>query len=148
MILTRLTAAISIAILSIATACNDTNYYDDLPQEIAEFISQYYPNTGVESYSDTDNKYVLKLKDGPGMTFNSSYNWTNINGYGSVLPQVLLFDQTPPALYQYLQATDCLDGVYDMSRDTANYYLTLLSSSITYNISSEQITGHDTSPTD
>jgi hypothetical protein len=82
------------------------------------------------------------------MTFNSSYSWTNINGYGSALPQVLLFDQTPPALYQYLQATECLDEVYDMSRDTINYYLTLLNSSITYNISSEQITGSDASPTD
>ena len=51
------------------------------------------------------------------------------------LPQVMLFDQLPPRLYAYLQDSQQLDSVFGMERDSKRYVLTLLDSTLTYDIS-------------
>ncbi len=71
----------------------------------------------------------------PGLTFGENYGWTAIDGYGMPLPQVMLFDQLPPRLYAYLQdSQQQLDSVFGMERDSKRYVLTLLDSTLTYDI--------------
>ena len=109
------------------TACdNDNNPWDNIPQNIAEFIEQYYPNFALESATDNDSGYHIRLKNGPGMTFNADGSWTDINGYGMPIVQVFLFDQLPPKLYNYLQETQQLNAVFSITRDNDYYTLDLL----------------------
>jgi hypothetical protein len=133
-------AATALAIV-MTLSCHTNDYYNELPDKLVSFIAQYFPNTGVESYSQSNDKYIVKLVDGPGLTFSSSYSWLDINGYGMVLPQVLLFDQLPPALYQYLQETENLHNVFTISRNKSEYTVTLLDSTLTYNIATGRLHG-------
>lgn len=110
-----------------------------LPQKISTFIENYYPNYGVENHSKTKFGYWVKLKSGPGITFNTDLAWTDINGYGQTLSQFLLFDQLPPAIYEYLQETENLENVYAVARDTSNYFVSLFDSLLTYRIANAQI---------
>lgn len=121
--------------------CKDNDLWGDLPTEISQFITQYFPGSDIDSYSESANTYHVRLKDGPGMTFNKSYDWEAINGYGMPLPEVLLFDQLPPALYSYLEETSNLGSVFTMERDKSSYTIVLLDSTLSYDIETEQITG-------
>ena len=108
-------------------------------------LTQYYPNSEVQSYTHNAGVYHVRLDDGPGLTFDSSYEWTDIDGYGMPLPQVLLFDQLPPKIYQYLQETGQLNAVFAVRRDSTEYALTLLDQNLRYDIASGELTG--TAPT-
>lgn len=126
------------------TACdNDDNPWDNIPQNIAEFIEQYYPNFALESATDNDSGYHIRLKNGPGMTFNADGSWTDINGYGMPIVQVFLFDQLPPKLYNYLQETQQLNAVFSITRDNDYYTLDLLESSLRFDIANDTIIGSD-----
>lgn len=131
-----------VAVTLFFTACHsDDNDFNQLPQPIAEFVSTYYPGVGVESYSHSADTYHVRVSSGPGMTFGADYAWEAIDGYGMPLPQVMLFDQLPPKLYAYLQDSEQLNSVFSMSRDSKTYTLTLLQSSLYYDIASGEITG-------
>ncbi|MDE6040679.1 MAG: hypothetical protein K2F99_03790, partial [Muribaculaceae bacterium] len=54
-------------------------------------------------------------------------------------PQVFLFDQTPPKLYSYLQGTSALNSVFSIARNSTEYTVTLLDSTLIYNIASQEI---------
>jgi hypothetical protein len=136
------TIAAVIMAMTLLYSCQNNEYYNQLPEELTKFIAHYYPNTGIESYSHSNDKYVVILKDGPGLTFSSSYAWTDINSNGAVLPQVLLFDQLPPAVYQYLQETEQLHSVFAISRNKKEYTISLLDSMLTYNIATDSLRGN------
>ncbi len=123
------------------TGCQSSDAWDSLPDPIARFVAQYFPNTGVSSYSANDGSYHVKLSSAPALTFDSDYQWTDINGRGNTLPEVLLFDQLPPALYNYLSETERLDRVYSMSRDKHTYAVVTTDTDLTYNIDTGRITG-------
>lgn len=120
--------------------CSDNDYYDELPPAIAEFVSEYFPNPDIDSYSHSGNVYHVRIKKGPGMTFGSDMNWEIVNGYGSTLPQNLLFDQLPPILFQYLNEIQSVNSVYAISRNPRTYIITTLENNIIYDIETGGVT--------
>ncbi len=129
-----------------AQSCSKNDVYEDVPTSINQFLSHYFPNSVLESFSSTSSGYVAIIKDGPGITFDKDNQWTSINGYGSPVPQVFLFDELPQTLYDYLEATENLDSVFIISRDSKQYKLQLLSSTLTYDIATGELTGAESSP--
>jgi hypothetical protein len=135
------TIAAMLLLVTLSISCQNNDYYNQLPEQLTSFIAHYFPNTGVENYTHNNDKYVVVLKDGPGLTFSSSYAWIDINGNGAVLPQVLLFDQLPPAVYQYLQETEQLHSVFAISRSKTEYTIALLDTTLIYDISTDSLHG-------
>lgn len=131
-------------IFALFTACKDSEY-TALPDKIASFVTQYFPGYSVDSYSNTGSLYHVRLKNGPGLTFNHDQDWISINGYGLTLPQVLLFDQLPPDLYVYLEETENTENIFSVERDGFAYTLVLLNETIKYDIATSKITV-DTAP--
>lgn len=127
-----------IAIITSLTGCNDSKW-GDLPSSIANFVTEYFPSSSVESYSENNGQYYVKIKNGPSMIFDSSYAWSSIDGEGATLPQVLLFDELPPTLYQYLEETESLNSVYRLDRDARQYEVGLFDSALTYTIATGEI---------
>lgn len=123
------------------SGCKDNDLWGELPSEISQFITQYFPNSNIDSFSESTNTYHVRINDGPGLTFNKDCEWEAINGYGMPLPEVLLFDQLPPALYSYLEETSNLGSVFSMERDKASYTIVLLDTTLHYDIDTEEITG-------
>lgn len=133
-------------ILGFSAACSDKHeLYDSMPKDIASFVTQYFPTYSIESYTSNSSGYHVRLKNGPGLTFGTNQQWLTINGYGLPLPQVLMWDQLPPALYSYLQETENTDNVFSVNRDGFRYTVELLNQTLYYDISSHVITE---SPTD
>ena len=130
----RLYAALllAVAMAAVFPSCHKNGLWDELPGSISSFIVQYYPGSDISSYSYGSGGYNVRLKDGPGMIFDKDYNWVSINGYGIPLPELLLFDQFPPGLYEYLQETEQLDSVFSVSRSKGHYTLSLLASTLGY----------------
>lgn len=120
------------------TSCSDSKW-GDLPSSISSFITEYFPNSSIESYSENNDEYYVKIKDGPSMIFDSSYSWTTIDGEGATLPQVLLFDELPPALYEYLESTENLTSVYRLDRNSRQYDVGLFDTALTYTIATGEI---------
>ncbi len=141
-----LTGIFVATILLIIGSCKDSEPWDELPTKISDFVTQYFPNTGVESFTESTTTYHVRMSNGPGLTFNKNYEWEAINGYGMPLPQVLLFDQLPPALYKYLEETNNLGNVFSMERNKASYTIVLLDSTLNYDIQTQEITGSDQKP--
>lgn len=135
----------SILILLLGTllvfgACS-SDALEDTPTTISRFITQYFPNQRVKSYTDTaDGGHKAVLDNSATLIFDENNKWIEIDGEGITLPDVLLYDQLPPELYSYLQATAQTNGVYAVSRDNFYYKLTMLDTVITYTISTGAIT--------
>lgn len=140
-----LSLIMSVALMSVAVSCHGDDEWNEMPQEIADFVSKYFPGEGVGSYTHNGNTYHVRIDDGPGITFDSDYAWEIVDGYGMPLPQVMLFDQLPPKLYGYLQDSQQLDSVFSMERDSRRYTLSLLNTTLTYDIKTGEISG--TTPT-
>lgn len=117
--------------------------WDEMPSEISEFVSKYFPEQDVSEFGSTDDGYHVRLRNSAAITFNNNCYWLSINGYGGTLPQMLLFDELPPALYEHLQAIEELNNVYAVSRDTKNYFVRLLDSDLSYDIATDEITRHN-----
>lgn len=132
-----------VVLCSLPVSCDHSELWDEVPGEISEFINQYYPNSELLSVSHNGSIYHIRIDNGPGLSFNSKYKWVDINGYGMPLPQVLLFDQLPPRLYDYLQETQQLNAVFSMSRDGDKYTLSLLSSTLQFDAATGKLTGSD-----
>lgn len=121
------------------TSCSDDNMWGELPDEIQKFLATYFPEQGVTDFTESNGTYRVKLKNSAAMVFNKSYLWTSVNGYGTPLPEIFLFDEFPPALYEYLTVTDNLKAVYSVTRDSSSYVVDLLNSTISYDRSSGDI---------
>ena len=130
----------SILAILVLGSCNNDTVWDDIPYPITKFISQYFPGQDASSFTSNDEIYHVKLKNGPGMTFNSKFNWTDINGYGERLPQVLLFDQLPPALYEYLQTGELQSDAISIERTTKQYIVVLIETTVYFDIQTSKIT--------
>lgn len=129
---------IIISIIMPLTGCSDGKW-GDLPSSIANFVSEYFPSSSVESYSENNGQYYVKIKNGPSIKFDGTYAWCSIDGEGATLPQVLLFDELPPALYQYLEGTESLNSVYELNRDARQYEVGLFDTALTYTIATGEI---------
>lgn len=130
---------IVLGLLIVSGACS-SDASEDLPSAISKFITQYFPGVGVKSYTEMpDGDCVTVMSGGPTITFDSSYQWIEIDGNGSALPEVLMYDELPPELYSYLQGTEQQSGVMAVKRDRYYYKLTMLDTVITYEISTGQI---------
>lgn len=129
-----------LALVSGACSSND-EVYNNMPQDITKFIAQYYPNTKVDSFTETDARYRVVLDDGPTIVFDKTCQWEMLDGNGSVLVQNFLFNELPPELYEYLQSTDGLNQVFSASRNSKDYTVVLLNQTLTYDIASGDITG-------
>lgn len=132
---------LSIMALVLGSCSSNDEVYNSMPQDITKFLAQYYPNSKVESFTETDARYRLVLDDGPTMVFDKACLWEMVNGNGSVVVQNFLFNELPPELYEYLQSTDNLNQVFSMSRDSTDYTVVLLNQTLTYTISTGKITG-------
>lgn len=130
-----------IVMLGMLSGCKDNDLWGELPSEISQFITQYFPGSDIESFSQSATTYHVRISDGPGLTFDRSCQWETINGYGMPLPQVLLFDQLPPALYTYLEETTNVGSVFSIERDKSSYTIVLLDDTLHYDVSTQLITG-------
>lgn len=133
---------IFIAMIAMFGACSsNSQIWDEMPAPISKFINRYFPNIAIDTYDPSGNSYYVKLRGSDAMTFGRDFAWESIDGLGEKLPQILLFDQLPPAFYEYLQSIEATDGVYSVMRDARTYNVMLLSGSLTYNIETGNITG-------
>ena len=128
--------------VTLLTGCHydDDDYYDRLPWEIQKFIIQYYPNPTVDAVTESTDGWYVGLKSGPGFNFDTACQWTDVNGYGTTLPVVFVFDQFPEKLYDYLEETENTDNVFAVSRTPKEYRVRLLKSYLTYTINTETVT--------
>ncbi len=118
-----------------------TDALDSTPTAVSEFITEYFPNTRVKSYTPlADGSHKAVLDNSATIVFDKENRWIDIDGEGSTLPDVLMYDQLPPELYSYLQGTAMQRDVYAVTRDRFYYKLTMLDTVITYNISTGAIT--------
>lgn len=130
----------AIASTVIYTSCHSNHYYDDLPQPIAVFLSDYWADPDIESYTQpSPQKYMVIIKNGPTLIFNEEFSWTDIDGNGLPLPEILLYDQLPPVLYDYIESGSLLNQVFTISRDARDYYVKLLDSDLTYDIQTQTV---------
>lgn len=130
------------ALLFCCSSCSYDNdkYFSRLPRKIADFITDYYPNPTVDTYTDSTDGYYVGLKSGPGFYFNTNCDWTAVDGFGLTLPAMFVFDQFPEPLYDYLEATENTENVFAAKRTSLSYTVRLLDSTITYDIASTAIT--------
>lgn len=121
------------------TAC-DSDDVDGVPSEIGRFVSHYWPGTAISSCEKTMGGYAVRVKNGPSLVFNSAYKWISISGNGQSLPAVLLFDQLPPALYEYLQDMEATGNVRVISDQAKEVIVTLPALTIHYDKATGDIT--------
>lgn len=130
-----------IAIIMLGACSN--NVWDEVPSPITKFIEQYYPGSGVNEYSQSDTGYRVKITNGATLLFDTDYSWTSIDGNGVRLPEVLVYNQLPPALFNYLQGIEQQTAVYSMTRDAHYYKLTMEDTVISYDIATGKVTYPD-----
>ena len=123
------------------TACNDEGkQFGQLPGDIQRFIALYYPEIAVSSHSFDNGIYSVTLQNSATLTFDSSYHWLTVDGRGSVLPEIFLYDEMPSELYQYLQTTSNFSNVFSAKRTANSIILRLTDSTVDYNIANKRIT--------
>lgn len=143
----RIITLISLFAALIVGSCSHSDLYDGMPRQIQSFISQYYPNSQLLDFVTTATTYNVAIKDGPSIVFDTNCNWTQINGNGSPLPQVLMFNDLPPKLYSYLEETEDTKNVYEVTRNSKTYTLVLQDYTLRYDIATGEISGDDQRPT-
>lgn len=119
---------------------------ESVPKPIATFLSEYFPLQPVSQYGFDGNTYHVKLRNSSALTFDNTYKWVSVNGYGNTLPEIFLFDELPPALYAYLQDISLTNEVYSVTRDGVTYNVMLLDHSVTYIIATGEVSsshGHE-----
>lgn len=135
---TSLFFILMLAALTATVGCS-SNAWDEVPQKITTFISQYFPGQGIRSYSVDNGTERLVTSGGTSLEFDANLDWTIIDANGHTLPQTLLYDELPPALFQYLEETENLSNVYKLERTSAIYIITLKDTYITYDIATGAI---------
>ena len=126
-------ATILISIFAL-TACSPGNedLWNSLPAEISDFITEYWPGSSINAYTPGATSTYVRITDGPGITFDSDYAWTTVDGYGMPVPQQFVYDQLPEGLYDILESQEVVNQVFSVSRQDGRYSLTLLDSTISY----------------
>ena len=122
------------------TACQSGDDFDKMPQSVMKFVTQYWPNPAVTlCQQNDDGTWLIEIKNGPTLTFNSSEQWQTVNGNGVPVPQVLLFDRLPSKLYDYLENGEYLDEVFEIVKSPREIMLQLHRSKVYYTIENENI---------
>lgn len=49
---------------AVLSACRDNEPWGELPSEISEFITQYFPNSGIEDFSESAPTYHVRIING------------------------------------------------------------------------------------
>lgn len=104
-------------------------------------MAQYYPSSTLASFSSTNAGYIVIIKNGPTMMFDTDCQWTKIDGDGSTLPSNFLYNNLPATLYDYLEETENTTQVFGVTRNSKEYVVSLLKDTLTYDIETEKITG-------
>lgn len=125
--------------LMMVGACSDDDAWDELPSAISNFISEYFPGVGVSSYDEVGDSYRVQVRNSATLVFDNDYHWTEIAGNGVPLPEVLMYDQLPPALYNYIQGLEQQAEVYGVKRDKDSYTLTMHDTVITFDAGTGKI---------
>lgn len=133
--------ALLLAAIAGLASCSNSDLWDELPQKVTDFINQYFPNSELQSVNTGTTGVTVRIDNGPGMSFDTDSEWTDINGYGMPLPQVLLYDQLPEKLYDYLQETENMGSVFQLSRKGKIYTVRLLNSSLTFDSANGSLSG-------
>ncbi len=107
---------------------------------ISSFMAEYFPNRSYTTTGQNDDSSIIRVKNGPSITFDPTGHWISVVGYGETLPPVFLFDQLPPDLYEYVQGLEAINEVYSVIADHGLYSVDMLDSSVTYNSSTGTIT--------
>ncbi len=131
-----------LAIIFLTGACTSSSpEADDMPASVTSFITTYFPSSAIESASSTSGGgWLVTIKDGAQLTFDASDDWTDINGRGETLPQMLLTDQLPSKVTDYLTEMELLDGVYRLTRSWHELKVELQDSYFTYNSQTGDLT--------
>lgn len=138
--ITNLLSLIVLGMIVVLGACS-SDAAEELPSAVSQFTTQYFPGLGVKSYNElSDGGCVVQLSGGPTLRFNSDYKWIDIDGNGVRLPQVLMYDQLPTELYEYLQATEQQSDVFVLKRDKYYYKLTVTDTVLTYDTATGKVT--------
>ena len=138
--ITNLLSLIVLGMIVVLGACS-SDAAEELPSAVSQFTTQYFPGLGVKSYNElSDCGCVVQLSGGPTLRFNSDYKWIDIDGNGVRLPQVLMYDQLPTELYEYLQATEQQSDVFVLKRDKYYYKLTVTDTVLTYDTATGKVT--------
>lgn len=119
-------------------SCGNDNY-KELPPEIQQFITTYFPGEGISGYNESAGTYTVNLDNSASIVFNPSLQWVTLDGNGNSLPRQFLFDQFPSTLYGYIETTDNLGEVYSVTRNAGIYTVTFHGYIITYNTVSGEI---------
>lgn len=130
-----------LALLAGLGSCDDSYDFNAPEGKIQTFLNQYYPGVATESKSTLpDGDIQVVLKGSATILFDSTGSWLSVDGNGVTLPSVMLYDQLPPKLYNYIEEMEDTEGVYRMSRNSTDYTVEFLDSIIQYVISTGDIT--------
>ncbi|MCM1292662.1 MAG: hypothetical protein NC111_05650 [Bacteroides sp.] len=125
-------------------ACGEGSAYDELPSPIAKFVSEYFPFGEVTGYNTSRNgSSVVTIRHGATLTFDSVYEWIDVNGNGATLPPQFLYDQLPPTLYDYILSLEDVNDVYRCQRDSTKITVELLENTLYYDLATQTITTSD-----
>ena len=95
-----------ILLVAFAVCGCSSEAWDEMPDRAQKFVSQYFP--GVEASSTAvgaDGQYTVALRNSVTIVFTELGVWLSVDGNGTTLPDNLLFNELPMALYSYLQET-------------------------------------------
>lgn len=127
--------------LSAMWSCHTTDGDVNLPQKATDFIYRYFPSSYVSSKEEpTVGVYVVKMTKGPTLTFDNEGSWTDLQGNGETLPEIIAFDYFPTPLYDYIESKEELKGIYAVTRNAFRYDVMLFATRLNYDIRTEKVT--------
>ncbi|MCM1029695.1 MAG: hypothetical protein NC342_08690 [Pseudoflavonifractor sp.] len=127
-----LTGMLLIALALIIGGCSHSPY-DDMPGPVASFIDTYFDDGSIAEAVATDGGgFVVTIKNGAQIVFDASNAWADINGRGETLPAMLITDQLPERVVEYLTSMELVTGVYRLNRSWHNLRVELADSYFTY----------------
>ena len=128
------------AILAITGSCTNDSP-DELPASVTAFLEQYFAGENYTSKT-VDSGYIVNVDNGATLQFDTDGAWTDIDGNGGTLSDMLLYNILPSQLYEYLVMSENLDGVYRVSRLMDVYTVYFVDSEVKYNSSTGQFVGN------
>lgn len=135
------------ALLTLLLAGCSSSPYDDMSSRVSEFITMYFNDFSVESVADTpEGGTVVTMHHGPVVTFDSDGSWTSINGRGGTLPAILITDQLPERVVNYLTEMEETAGVYSLVRSWHYLRVDLAHNYFTYDDRTDTLTYPEIGP--
>lgn len=128
-----------LALLFFMGACNE-DAYNELPDSVAKFVSEYYPFTEVSGYTMNGSDYVVNMRNGATLVFDSSLAWIDVNGNGGILPQTFLYNCLPETLYDYIQEMELTQAIYRVTRTSDYITVYTVDTYFRYDLATRQIT--------